>query len=305
MPPETGPAFETMMREIDAQLVRDGTPIPSRPMQAVMAVGSRYKISIPFGSRSSFRLPPELSRYAQLSQNILDWYDSVYGDRIKLDFSPGKMVLMIEGDRYLMSMPRLFGAAHYFASRQFMKTEVVTREPARCNVVQLVDGLTPAKAARLSDQTLHYISQHFALGVEAHDLLEATQDLDLIQIARGDIQTAVSNLMDRGDRFGESKWASLQAAEKTLKAAISLEGDKFKFSHQLERLCEQLATLGVICEWAPLIGKIQCSPGIRYGEVQCSLDEAVDAHHASLRLVVALAKAGVKFKRSIGGISGE
>jgi hypothetical protein len=300
-PPESGPDFEAMMREIDAQLVLDGMPHPQRAIHAIMAVGSRFKISIPIVS-SSFRGPRELNRYAQLSQNIHKWYDTIYGDRIKLDFSPGRLVLVIEGDRYLMSLPRIFGEAHVFASRQFIKTDLITRGPSPCNVLQLVNALTPSKAATLSDRTLEYVLLHFVLGMEAHDLLEASENLDgLIRIARGDIQTAVNNLMDPSDRFGDSKWASLQAAEKTLKAAISLEGNKFKFGHELGDLCEQIERLGVRFDWATLVGKIQCSPKIRYGEISCTLDEAVEAHHASLRLVTALANAGAKFRRGMAG----
>jgi hypothetical protein len=106
--------------------------------------------------------------------------------------------------------------------------------------------------------------------------------------------------MDRGNRFGESKWASLQAAEKILKATIEFEGAKFRFGHELATLCEQLDGLGITCEWASLISKIQCSAGIRYGEVTCTRNEAVEAHQASLGLVVALKGAGAKFKRGLG-----
>jgi HEPN domain len=298
--PETGPAFEAMMREIDAEFVRDGLPIPSRSLHAVMAVGKRFKIGMPLVPPPS-GAPPELMRYAQLSKNIHEWYELVYGDRTKIDFSPGKMVLTIDGDLYLLSLPRIYGAVHFFAVRQFLEHKFpVTRGPAGCNILQLIESLTPAKAATFSDQTLDYITRSFKLALEAHDLLEASQGHSLIQIARGDIQTAVNNLMDRGDRFGESKWASLQAAEKILKATIEFEGAKFRFGHELMSFCEQLDDLGITCDWAPLISKIQCRAGIRYGEMTCTREEAVEAHQASLGLVAALKGAGAKFKRRLG-----
>jgi hypothetical protein len=265
-----------------------------------MAVGRRFKIAMPLVSSPSGTLP-ELRRYAQLSKNIHDWYELVYGDRLKIDFSPGKMVLTIEGDLYLLALPRIYGAVHFFATRQFLERKsFVTRGPAGSNILQLIETLTPIKAATLSDQTLDHITKDFKLALEAHDLLESSQDHSLIRIARGDIQTAVNNLMDSADRFGESKWASLQAAEKILKATIELEGAKFKFGHELETFCEQLDRLGISCEWAPLISKIQCGAGIRYGEMTCTRDEALEAHQASLGLVVALKGAGAKFKRGLG-----
>ena len=162
-----------------------------------------------------------------------------------------------------------------------------------------VDMATPAKANGLSDQALKAVVEGSTLAMEAHDRLEATQSHKLIEIARGDIQTAVGILMDSRDRFGESKWASLQAAEKVLKAAIELEGSKYRFGHELAPLCEQIASLGITFEWAPLVSSIQCSPSIRYGETACTRQEAVEAHQSSLELVVALAKAGAKFKRGL------
>lgn len=298
--PESGPAFEAMMREIDAEFVRNGLPIPNRPIHAVMAVGKRFKISMPLSSLPT-GAPPEFQQYALLSKNIHGWYESIYGDRLKMNFSPGTIVLTIEGDLYLLSLPRILGAVRFVAIRQFLKRDsIVTRGLATCNILQLIETLTPAKAATLSDQTLDYITRIFNLAMESHDLLEASQDHGLIRIARGDIQTAVNNLMDRGDRFGESKWASLQAAEKVLKATIELEGAKFRFGHELMIFCEQLEGLGITCDWTPLISKIQCGAGIRYGKTICSREEAVEAHHASLALVVALKGSGAKFKRGLG-----
>jgi hypothetical protein len=106
--------------------------------------------------------------------------------------------------------------------------------------------------------------------------------------------------MDKADRFGESKWASLQAAEKILKAAVEIKGASYKFGHDLASICQQLDGLGVTFDWGPIVMKIQCSASIRYGEITCTRDEAVSAHQASLELVVSLANAGVKLNRGLG-----
>lgn len=296
--PESGPDFEAMMREIDSAFARDGLAIQNRSIHAVMAVGKRFKVSMPLVA-----LPPgaphELQQFAQLSRNIHDWYTAAYGDRTKTDFSPGKTVLIIEGDLYRLSLPRIYGSVRFIAVRKFSERKTFTRGPAICNVLQLVESLTPAKAASLSDELIKEIFEKFVLASEAHYLLEAIRHHKLIQIARGDIQTAVTSLMD-GARSGESKWASLQAAEKILKATIELRGKNYKFGHELSAHCLQLTSLGIIVDWDPLIRSIQCSAGIRYGDETCTRDEAVSAHQASLSLVVALAKAGANLRRGLG-----
>jgi HEPN domain-containing protein len=123
-----------------------------------------------------------------------------------------------------------------------------------------------------------------------------------MRIAKGDVATAISNLMARPGRFGESKWASLQAAEKVLKAAIELAGGNFGKVHDLEKLFAQLAAVGTRVDPKPYADAIQCKPGIRYGEEACTLDEALDAHRRSLDLVNALRDAGAKFNLGLGGV---
>jgi hypothetical protein len=298
--PEAGARFEAMMREIDAEFVKDGVAIPARPLKALMAVGSRYKITMPL-TKPFPGAPPELLRYAQLSESIHEWFERLYGDRLKIDFSVGQMVVLIDGDLYPLRFPRIYGQVQFVLSRQFIRAPSISSGgPAICNILQLVTGLTPAKAATLSDDELISLGSNFDLGLRALNVLEASQGQELVNIARGDVQTAVNNLLDRHSRFGESKWASLQAAEKTLKAAISLERNNFKQSHELAGLCEQLDTLGITFDWKPLTSAIQCKPGIRYGEETCSREDALSAHHASLRLALALLDAGAKFSRGIG-----
>ncbi|MGV1901565.1 HEPN domain-containing protein [Agrobacterium sp. 22-3674b3] len=298
--PESGEGFEELMRGIDAECIQEGIAIPGRSLHAIMKVGTRYKISIPItnlipGAR------PDLARYAPLSQNIRDWYKSRYGDRLKTSFSPGNIATSIEGDLYEMRLPLVMGQAQFILSRRFVeRPEVASKGPAICNILQLITDLTEGRAATLNDDTLRELGDDFQRGFIAHDILQTNSDHELIEIARGDIETAVRNMLDRGQRYGESKWASLQAAEKVLKAAITLAGGQFKFSHSLAELCKQLEGLGILFQWKPLVDEIQCKPGIRYREEACNRGQALAAHKASLELVLQLTNAGAKFEKGLG-----
>jgi len=221
--PTEGPAFEAMMREIDAKLKAEGVEIPSRPISAVGEVSIRYgDIPIPLGD-GAIKMPPELERHRPLAAAIRKWYDDTYGDRIKIDMSAGRIVLLLEGDLYTLRIPRFFGSVNFIVVREWLPKVPIGRGPATCNVVQLVDDMTPAMAKTLSDEALLAIWSAFEIGLPACYTLESTQS-ELMAIARSDVKVAVSNLMDRSDHFGASKWASLQSAEKVLKAAILLRG---------------------------------------------------------------------------------
>ena len=296
-PPEPGPAFDAMMHDIDAHLAKEGVPITGRPLRAFRLIGGRYKISLPVIPPSSGSAP-ELFRYATLSRNVHNWFEKTYADRLKIDFTTGRVVVTIDGDLYVQRIPFARGQVDFVISRQFSEPPMSSSRPVICNVLQLVRDLTPAKAATLSEDALHAIDRIFHMGFSAHYALEANQGLELIRIARGDIDTAVDNLMDRNERYGASKWASLQTAEKIMKAAIAQAGASFGYTHELTSLAKKLMTVGVHFDSKPLIDAIQCGSGIRYGQEACDRAQALAAHHASLELVNRLIAGGAKLQRA-------
>lgn len=294
-----GPLFDAMMREIDGRLSREGYSIEDRPIAATREVSVLHGVPIPIGGVDPERMPPELAAHAPLGAAITGWYDETYGERLKVDMKPGRTVVRLDGDLYALSIPRVFGGVAFGVSRVFLPKRTSLAAPAECNIIELVEHMTPTKAAQLSDDDLRAAERAFITALWASYTLEATPH-PLMDSARADVATAVTALMHRGGRFGESKWASLQAAEKTLKAAIALQGETFPYSHNLTKLAARLIEVGVHVTVQPLVDAIQCTPGIRYGDEACSEAEAVAAHQASLELVNTLREAGAKFQAGIG-----
>lgn len=299
-PSVRGAQFEAMMAQIDFKLTNEGVDIPTRPLLAVREVSMMYDLSMPLGGDIA-HLSPELRENCALSEAINHWYKENYGDRLKEDPCPGRMVILLDGDLYVLRVPRIFGSVNFVLTRQWLSNPGIARSPATCNITQLVDGMTAPKAGRLSNAALDTIGAAFEVAVPAALTLERTSH-GLMFIARGDVEAAVNGLMARGGRYGESKWASLQAAEKVLKAAIDRAGAKYRFTHGLAGLCNTLADTGVDFNADAQVAAIQCKPGIRYGEEPCTRDEALAAHRASLELVNILREAGAKFELGIGGL---
>lgn len=298
-----GPEFEALMAEVDAKLKAEGVDIPNRPILAVGEVAGRFHLNIPLGGPSE-GLPPDLAANVDLAEAIRQWYDDNYGDRIKTDFSPGTTIVELDGDLYEMRVPRLFGEVRFVLSRAWIPNPGISRGPIVANIVQLVADMTPAKAARLSDDALGNLAAAFEIAMPACYTLEGTGHR-LMHIARGDVRVAVASLIGPGARYGESKWASLQAAEKILKAALDLRGATFKFTHDLGQLCDDLRASGLAFAASAEVASIQCKAGIRYGEEACTREEALAAHQASLKLVNILRDAGAGFDLGIGGMTAE
>jgi hypothetical protein len=296
--PHSGPEFEAMMREVDAALVAAGQPIPNRPIHAIREISLRYQVPVPMPADPA-RLPTWLHPFAPLSAAINDWYERVYGDRLKVDMTPGRTAAILDGDLSLLVVPRLYGTVHFELSRTFRPRPTTARGPAICNIVQLVKGLTPAKAALLSDGSLQCLGEAFGRALPALYTLENTEH-ELVRAARGDVATAVSCLMAPVSGFGPSKWASLQAAEKILKAALALASAPYSRTHNLADLGLAVREAGIPFDKPALLNAIQCSAGIRYGEEACDLSQALAAHHASLEVVNGLRDAGAKFQTGPG-----
>lgn len=298
-PPPQGPQFEALMSEIDRKLTMDGIDIPSRALHAAREVSMRFDLNMPLGGNPA-RMPPDLRRNAELSEAIHKWYQDNYGDRLNEDPCPGHSVLLLDGDLYTLRVPRIFGSVEFVVTREWLPEPGISRAPVTANVAQLVADMTPSRAARLSDDALRHIAEGFERALPASYILESTNHA-LMYSARGDVDVAIRSLMERGDRFGASKWASLQATEKVLKAAIELDGAQFPFTHDLATLRAVLADTGITIDADKQIAAIQCTPGIRYGEEACSREQALAAHHAQLELVNLLYRAGAKFEFGIGG----
>jgi hypothetical protein len=108
-----------MMAQIDFKLTNDGVDIPTRPIMAVREVSITYSISMPLGGDAA-RLPPELRENAPLSEAINQWYKENYGDRLKEDPCPGRMAILLDGDLYVLRVPRIFGSVNFVLTRQWL-----------------------------------------------------------------------------------------------------------------------------------------------------------------------------------------
>lgn len=299
IPPEGSQDFEDLMVSVDRGLVQDGFSIPQRPINALGALSRQYSMSLPI-------TPPipnakhEADNNWPISERVYKWYDMRYGERTKIDCSPGRMVVFIEEDLWVIKFPRIYGSVEFTVSRTTESDRSRSDgKPAIYNVLDAIQDFPKTRRTNLPEMELHHIFEKFLLGLESFSILEGSNQNDLIKSAIADVSSAVNHLLDPSKQYGLSKWSSLQAAEKVLKAAITLHDGNYSNTHDLTKLMKQAAAVGIFGQWEELIDCIQCPPAIRYGDNSCSRDEALLAHNSMLGLVIVLSRAGAKFTSNI------
>ncbi len=278
--------FEALMERVDLELRTDGTPIEMRVMRAesVLAVALGEPFVHPYPRRE-----PHDGVYSgdDLTIRVERWFDRRYGSRQEQSFSPGSIVVLLRGDPWLLELPRLIGSWDILASRTLLSDEGGPvppggAPPSKFNIVESIKQLASGLKESLTDIELVYIHEIALLAFGAFHRLERLKDIQLIWEVLTDHAAAVRHLIEPPMHFGQAKWASLQAGEKSLKSYIIQRGEQPGRNHDLARQAEHCIRLGLPPVSASVLAEIQCDPGVRYGNPPVTLDEAIAAHHSAL-----------------------
>lgn len=274
--------------EIDRQLRIKSVPIQMRPIEATAEFAKRHNIALPLTE-------PIPGTYHEVYVNwpvtkfIMKWFDEQYGSRLGVDWGPGKAAFSLRGDPWHFHFSLFYGKTEFIVSREKSSKEFSQNAGVGVyNILDAVRNFPDGLKQSLTDDELKYIFDIYLLSYNALSRLEYCKGAKLVGLAKSDIEAAVNHIMDSEPEHGLSKWASLQATEKILKAVIEKKGGSFGKTHDLDSLTKQLLTVGVQLKISSEIKSIRCSPGMRYGEEQADLHAAVSAHHATFSVITKL-----------------
>jgi hypothetical protein len=275
--------FDKLMLRIDHQLADKNLKIFQRPFHAWTQICKEFGIYESIGGSHNWQ---SARKTPSVYDRVSTWYKSRYGDRLKVYTGYGRMAFLIDNDVWIFRLPRISGTVYFFASRiPSINKTCISRKGVSNNILDCIEKLPNGLRNSLSDSFLNQLLQIFLMGFDAlHGLESLIRKDDLTRLAMADIETSVDHLLARSPEYGLSKWASLQAAEKVIKAAMRINSAKYSRTHNLIELVNESQKQGIMLNVGDKVSKIQCSAGIRYGEEVCTLRDAVDAHHAVLEL---------------------
>lgn len=282
--------FNAYLEKIDAGMRRDEVPITVRPLQALSRISGEHG-DIELNISAAMELnEADLVGYEgdALTRRIIDWFNNLYGDLLKVSFQQGKSVTLIRGDPYLMNIPIALGDVEFtFDVKTFGQSGSLDGNGRTVvNVFDCLTNITEATVARVSRSEGPRLANE--LRANTHRFHKATEigefwgTLDV----RTDLDTAAHHVVSDQPNFGISRWHSLQAAEKALKSVLGCQGLNFPHSHDLFQLAHATGMLGI----SPLsLNTAMCSPSVRYDPNLSTLNQAINAHHASLDICLAAA----------------
>lgn len=264
--------LHTVLTAIDQEMRAENVTIPARPLMAMSKLSQRYHL--------------EIDMRSELAERMNKWFENLYGERPQMGLSLGTMAILIAGDIYKITIPLFFGTHGFVfdvgpAERKMILSgrEVIVR-----NIKKYIQGLTEARINTMTSNECNEVVTKFGKAAVAWSSLGSVAYADFVGEARADLDTSVEHLLSRSPQFGLSRWASLQAVEKLLKAYIQEKGGRFQWTHKLDDLADEAERLGLGRIDRAGLANIQCSPGVRYGCQQSTAQQAVAAHAAAIEI---------------------
>jgi HEPN domain-containing protein len=287
--PSNSREFEKLMQAMDEVLERQELQPFQREMHVPHLLWEAFGWSGTLFPDRSLANAPGFSGDA-LFAKAMAWYRQVYGERMNSEMSPGGVPVRLGNALWRLRFPVVFGMVTFFVSRQLATAVHVGPGQASSNMLDYVDGLTPAMAARLDDSQLNQFAQFFIDAIQTLQWRASLPDLPLFDVAGKDYDASTADLLGR--RYGQSRWGAQQAVEKTLKAVLKHSGVPFHTGgpngHNLAYLAQLLNSHHGIALSATLLDHAKCSPAVRYNEEPSSELQALQANHAVLGLLASL-----------------
>jgi HEPN domain len=265
--------FEQLMKTIDERMMSENVKVQGRQIRGWMLFCESLQLH-----GLSFTHP--------ISQKVMQWFQTRYGDRLNLDFTLGHFVEILRGDLFRARCVLFFGELHLICSFPVMghSQKRPLNQPALLNVLDFVEGMTPSFAKELASRESQALLRGFTTAYVHFARIADLPPLPFVSEARGDLREAVEHMFRPEPQFGSSKWSSLQAAEKFLKAYIQQKRGKPKHIHFLEELACDAERLGLRAIDRKVLDRAQCPPSARYDSKSVTPEEALDAYRAAIEI---------------------
>lgn len=293
--PTSAAEFDAMMASLDQHLAAHEIRPYQRGFRAAMLLSSVFRFQVPIVGTTGPRGEP--FGPSDLVARAFEWYEANYGERNKVDPSPGSIVIALHGSYWRARMPCLFGTFSIGIDRdlsQWADDGFPAKGGHQINALALVEDFPQAYASRLSDHDLERIFNEIYFGYHAVMALAGLHGDELFDQARGDYEHSIEAIIS-GRHLSKARWDNAQCAEKVLKGLLNSAGFRSSYStqgrdgHDIVKLGQAAnEKLGFDFSEGSLRA-IYCPTSIRYGEMNVSHNEAYTSHRELLSMLLKIA----------------
>lgn len=284
----TKETFLSYMEDIDTELSKEDCPFHERPLHAFTKLADRVDKHGKFMMLPDTQISKDDYSNDALYSQVNKWYKSIYGDRIKIHPGPGSGILLIKNEPWEVIYPLCLGQISLTVNSDIRRQDRWAlnnkgEKIPEANILWDVVDITPEIASSLNEKDKLALLQDYMFGLNAVQSLRRCKNAPYMDQAKNDYDAAVHNIFNKYPNYNNSKWASLQFAEKTMKSKLKLSCVEFKRDHILSDLAKKLEDIGIKIDDF-MIKNIQCTAGVRYGEISVTRMDAVTAVRSALTL---------------------
>lgn len=222
------------------------------------------------------------------------WWETVYGDQVKIDFGPGSVAFRMRGTMWRMRMPRCYGAVEFFVDRDLQNQgralAKIGDPPASSNALCFVDGLTQDLATRLQAEDIALVGETFNRGYRALLRLESLTGDDFFGQATNEYQSGIDALL--ASSWPQARRNTASCAEMMFKGMLRKAGKVFPTGrsdgHDIPKLGGQVGAMTGVTFNVAVLAAVHCSTDIRYIKEPAIADNALLAHRSLLEILNAL-----------------
>lgn len=272
--------FLEMIEEIDSSLVAEQMDIAARPMHATIKIINLLEIDAPLAGFSVE--PASLPITANnISSHVNSWYQGLYEDRLKVDFSMAKIPFMIRGEVFDVKVPLTYGQHLVVTSKDAMTGGNIL------NTLDMVQNLPAPLRARFTPREENELQAYFITAHKVVVKMSRFKGNDFVDTALKDSFVSCENLTIRPKSPDLSSWHSAQFAEKVMKFYISQHSGSVKFTHKFKDLLRQTKELGYQpdsrIDWA-LLSSVTPSARYETGNVDAATATALSINIEAWRV---------------------
>ncbi|MBN2721962.1 MAG: hypothetical protein JXQ77_04015 [Campylobacterales bacterium] len=267
--------FEELILEADRSLEEDNKPIHARPLNAVIFIFNKLHESGPLFNPKEESVDFPVTAF-NLSNHIHLWYEKRYGDLLKVDFSPSRFPISINGAIYRCKPPMIVGHITIISSKNQFKDKRIL------NAVDCIESLPNYVREKLDSSTENLLQAILVTCLETTHEIKA-KDLVMLSSAQSDMIVSCEQLLGSNINASLSAWHSLQFVEKTLKTYIH-KYEKPKHIHNIEKLKNRAVELGYQADKSINWGVFNFNAEVRYDPSKISVTTALNANYEAWKV---------------------